>query len=128
MELSLFLAKLIGIYLLVIGVIFVVRRDTMLGVVDEFLANRPAMFLSGAIALVLGIAIAIGHSVWEPNWRGLVTAIGYLSIAKGVARIAFPNAPKKVADRFRDGPLFWMWLALVLAVGGYLTWAGFTSG
>ncbi len=125
MELSLFLAKLIGIYMLVVGAVCIVRRDAMFGAIEEFLADRPAMFLSGVIALVIGIAMAIGHSVWEPNWRGLITLIGYLSIVKGITRIGFPDLPKNVADRFRNGPLVWLWLGVVLAMGGYLTWAGF---
>ena len=28
------------------------------------------VFLSGLLALAVGIAMAIGHSVWEANWRG----------------------------------------------------------
>jgi hypothetical protein len=128
MELSIFLARLIGIYMLVIGALAILRREAMFAAVDEFLADRPAMFLSGVIALVLGTAMAIGHSVWEPNWRGLITVIGYLSIAKGIVRIGFPDVPKKAAGRFRDGPLAWIWLGLVLLIGGYLTWVGFSQG
>jgi hypothetical protein len=127
-ELSVFLAKLFGIYLLIVGAVCIVRREAMFGAIDELLADRPAIFLSGVIALVIGIAMAIGHSVWEPNWRGLITLIGYLSIVKGITRIGFPDVPKKVAGGLRNGPLVWIWLGLVLAMGGYLTWAGFAHG
>tara|TARA_B100000809_G_C15054522_1_gene500202 strand:- start:987 stop:1139 length:153 start_codon:yes stop_codon:yes gene_type:complete len=50
MELSIFLAKLFGIYMLA-------------QVIEEFFDNRALMFVSGLLALVVGIAIAIGHSV-----------------------------------------------------------------
>ena len=43
-----------------------------------------------------GIAMAIGHSVWELNWRGLITLLRYLCIVKGVVRIGFPDMPKKM--------------------------------
>ena len=95
MELSLFLAKLFGIYLLIMAVLWAVRGEVISKVIEEFLASRPMLFLSGLLALVVGIAMAIGHSVWELNWRGLITLFGYLSIAKGIARIGFPEVPKK---------------------------------
>ena len=70
--------------------------------------------------------MAISHSVWELNWRGLITLFGYISIAKGVARIAFPEVPKRTIKSLLHGPLLWAWLALTALLGGYLTWVGFT--
>jgi len=93
MELSLFLAKLFDLYLLTVAVLWVVRGEAISKVLEEFFASRPMLFLSGLLALAVGIAIVIGHSVWELNWRGLITLIGYLSIAKGIARIGYPEVP-----------------------------------
>lgn len=126
MELSQFLAKLLGIYMLTIATLFALRRDTISDAIKEFLQSRALMFLSGLIALLVGIAIVISHNVWELNWRGLVTFFGYASIAKGVTRIAFPEVPRK-AVALLEGPRLWIWFAIVAAIGGYLTWAGFTQ-
>ena len=67
MELSLFLAKLFGTYLLIMGILFAARRQQILEVVKEFFDSRPMVFFSGLLALAVGIAMAIGHSVWESN-------------------------------------------------------------
>jgi hypothetical protein len=128
MELSIFLAKLFGIYMLAVGVLWALRGDMLAQVIEEFFDNRALVFVSGLLALVVGIAIAIGHSVWEPNWRGLITLFGYLSILRGVARISFPDVPRKRAIGLVSGGSRWVLLVFVLAVGGYLTWAGFTQG
>ena len=128
MELSIFLAKLFGIYMLAVGVLWALRGDMLAQVMEEFFDNRALVFVSGLLALFVGIAIAIGHSVWEPNWRGLITLFGYLSILRGVARIGFPDAPRKRAIGLVSGGSRWVLLVFVLAVGGYLTWAGFTQG
>jgi hypothetical protein len=127
MELSLFLAKLFGIYLLITGALWVARGDVISGVVIETLHDRPVMFVNGVIALVVGIAMAISHSVWEMNWRGLITLFGYLSLAKGIVRIAFPQVPRMASGLVKRGTARWIWIGLILALGGYLTWAGFTS-
>lgn len=84
------------------------------------------LFLSGLLALAVGIAMAISHSVWELNWRGLITAFGYLSIVKGIARIAFPEVPKKAVGLLLKDARIWIWVGLALVLGGYLTWVGFT--
>jgi len=128
MELSLFLAKLFGIYLLVMSALCAARGDAIAQVVTEVIHHRPSLFLSGVIALVIGIAMAIGHSVWEPNWRGLITLIGYLSIAKGIARIGFPDFPNRASGLIAQQRARWIWIGFIVVLGCYLTWAGFTQG
>ena len=127
MELSVFLAKLFGLYLLVVAALWAVRRDVISKSIDDFFASRAMMFMSGLIALAVGLAMAISHSVWELNWRGLITLFGYLSIAKGIARIAFPDVPKRAVGYLSKGTRIWVWVGIMLALGAYLTWIGFTS-
>jgi hypothetical protein len=79
------------------------------------------------MALVVGIAMVIGHSYWEPNWRGLITLFGYLSLAKGVARIGFPEFPRRAVGLIRRDAFRWLWSGLILILGAYLTWVGFTA-
>jgi vacuolar-type H+-ATPase subunit I/STV1 len=128
MELSLFLAKLFGIYLLIVAILWGVRGEVISNVIDEFFTSRPMLFLSGLLALAIGIAMAISHSVCELNWRGLITLFGYLSIAKGIVRIGFPEVPKKAAGFLLTDTARWIWIGLALVLGGFLTWKGFTGG
>ena len=128
MELSIFLAKLFGIYALIVALLWAVRGNEFSKIIEEFFANRSLVFLSGLFSLAIGIAMAIGHSVWELNWRGLITLIGYLSIAKGIARMGFPEVPKKAAGFLLKDTRVWIWIGLTFVLGGYLTWVGFTGG
>ncbi len=127
MELSLFLAKLFGIYLLIVSVLWAVRGKVISDVIEEFFASRPMLFLSGLLALAVGIAMVISHSVWELNWRGLITLIGYLTIVKGVVRIGFPTVPQAAARSLLKGTPIGIWISISLMLGGYLTWVGFTQ-
>ena len=63
MELSLFLAKIFGLYLLTVAVLWVVRGEAISKVLEEFFASRPMLFQRGLLAL----AMVIGYSVWELN-------------------------------------------------------------
>ena len=128
MELSLFLAKLFGIYLLIVAALWGVRGEVISKAIEELFTSRSMLFLSGLIALGVGIAMAVSHSVWELSWRGLITLLGYLSIVKGIVRIGFPEVPNKAASFLLKGTASWIWIGLAFVLGGYLSWVGFTTG
>ncbi len=127
MELSIFLAKLMGLYLLIVGLIWAVRSQQLSKMIVDFLNSPGLAFFSGIFALLAGIALAISHSVWELSWRGVITLFGYLSIVKGVARIGFPELPKKSAAALIQGSSRWIWIVLTILLGAWLTWKGFTA-
>jgi len=127
MDVSLFLAKLIGLYLLAMGGLWIARGHEMMASIEDYSTSRPAVFLSGIIALVVGLAMAIGHSVWELHWRGLITLFGYISIVKGVSLIGFPEWRRSQAEWMRNDWVTRVWLLVVLVLGGYLAWVGFTQ-
>ena len=126
MELSLFLAKLFGIYMLIVACLWLARGEVISRTLEELFDNRAMLFLSGLLALAAGIAIVISHSVWEANWRGLITIIGYGSIAKGIARIGFPDLPQKAVGSLLKDNRQWIWIGIIFVLGAYLTWVGFT--
>ena len=127
MELSLFLAKLFGLYMLVVGLLWLVRGSAITEAVEAFFDNRALLFLSGLLALAVGLAIAISHSVWEASYRGAITFFGYASIAKGIARIAFPELPRKAALGLMKGSRKWGLIAATVLIGAWLTWRGFAG-
>jgi hypothetical protein len=59
MELSLFLAKIFGIYLLTFAALLVIRGKAFVKLLEEFLQDRKLVFLSGTILLAIGLAMAI---------------------------------------------------------------------
>ena len=128
MELSLFLAKLFGIYLLIVALLWALRGDVISKVIEDFFASPAMMFMSGLMALAVGIAMAIGHSVWEWNWRVIITLFGYLFIAKGIVRISFPDVAKNASGALLKTNRVWILISLMFALGGFLTWVGFTQG
>ena len=127
MELSIFLAKLMGIYLLVVGLLWAARSRQLSEIIIDFFQSPGLVFFSGLFALLAGVALAISHSVWEMSWRGAVTLFGYLSILKGVTRIGFPDLPRNAAASMIQGSYRWIWIVMALLLGAWLTWKGFTA-
>ncbi len=126
MELSLFFAKLLGLYMLIIAADLLLRRHELEGAVKDFASSKGLLVLSGSLSLLLGLAIVIAHPIYELNWRGLVTLLGYLLILRGAIRTAFPSRlQKRLVSVFKHG--YWAIFVVILVLGIFLTYAGFTS-
>jgi hypothetical protein len=125
MEVSVFLAKLLGLYLLVTGILCLFRKQQIQAAAKDMAASKGTLAVSAEISLIFGLVIAIDHSIWELSWRGLITLIGYLMIVKAVLRFAFPSIVKKsIAHCMGSG--YWATLCIVLILGAYLTYCGFS--
>lgn len=126
MELSIFLAKLLGVYMLIIAAEILLRRAEFEGIVKDVASSKGLLAFSGSFSLLLGLAIAIAHPVHTFNWAGLITLIGYLLILRGIIRVAFPtHIQGKLCSMFHQG--YWAIFAVSAVVGAYLTYSGFAA-
>lgn len=126
MELSIFWAKLLGLYSLIIAAELLIRRHEIEKAVVDFASSKGLLMFSGSISLLLGLTIVISHPIYEASWYGLITFLGYVLILRGIWRIAFPSRlQKKMVTCFRQGHLGIFFVLLIL--GAYLTYVGFTS-
>ena len=128
MEASIFLAKLIGPMLLVMGLFVVVRRDRMRRIGKEFLDSEALIFMSGVITLPAGLAIVITHNVWEPNWRLLITLVGWIAVFAGIGRLVLPDRMKTVGNSMIENPVFIAVPGALMAVlGAFLCYQGYLA-
>lgn len=124
MEISIFLAKLLGLYLLIVGLVILFRNQVMKQNLKEVVQSAGMIELSGILSLIAGLAIAIGHPIMELSWRGLITLIGYIAIFQGIFRLNFPQQIKQLSLKMLEKHLWAIGFILIL-LGGYLTYSGF---
>ncbi len=94
MNLSRFLAAVMGWYFIIISLLVLLRYKVFERIARELCHVEAAWTLSGMIILVFGLIIAVSHSLWTPDWRFLVTLIGWILLIKGVSRLYFPTMTK----------------------------------
>lgn len=129
MSTTIFLGRLIGLYIVIVSLAMVLNRRQMLAVFAEMTASRPWMLFSGMVASVAGLAIVLGHQVWHGGPLAiLVTLAGWTALAKGVTLLLLP------ADRV--GSLmttmgierhFHLWMGGTLLFGVVLTALAFAA-
>jgi hypothetical protein len=128
MDTSVFLARLIGPVLLVIGLQVALRPDRMRRIGETFLASEALIFLSGILTLPTGLAIVIVHNVWEADWRVVITLFGWLAIIAGIARIWQPAALMSLGRNMLARP-FGMVVpgGLMALLGAFLSFRGYLA-
>lgn len=125
-ELSLLLAKVFGIYLIVIGIALFARRRYFSAVFAGFVENRLLRMIVAIVELVAGLFLIVTHQVWMPLAAGIVTFFGWVMAIEGLAYIFLPD--RWVAKLFRVfNNKVWYFIGGILAivVGLYLISVGF---
>lgn len=127
MELSLYLAKLLGIYLIVMGFFWFLRRDYIRQIAQDFHNSPSLVAFAGALALLGGLALVIGHPVLEWSWRNVITLLGIVSIARGFMRLFALDYEKHLLDVFLKDGSYKIVGTLSLLLGLFLTYRGFSG-
>jgi len=127
MSTSLFLARLIGPVMLMVGLAVFANPRGFREIAEEFLASRALMFLAGLIMMPAGLAIVLTHNVWTADWRVVITVFGWLIAIGGAIRLFEPSFLLKTGRAVLKQPNFtpvaaaiWVVLGLLLCFFGYL--------
>lgn len=91
MDLSKFLGKVVGIYLLIISVVILVDMPHFIKYVGSLINDGPLMFVTGFFTLILGVLMVVSHNVWQLNWKVIITIIAWLTLIKGLSIILYPQ-------------------------------------
>jgi hypothetical protein len=91
MQTSIFLARLLGPLLLLVGAGIVLNPKSFRTIAGEVVRSVTLVYLFGFMDLAAGLAIILTHNVWLASWRVLITLIGWLLLIRGAVRIVAPE-------------------------------------
>jgi hypothetical protein len=127
MQTSVFLARLIGPVMLVVGLAVFANQRAFRDMAEEFLASPALLFLSGLLIMPMGLAIVLTHNVWTADWRLLVTLFGWLNTIGGAVRLLAPVWVMQSGRAMLRRPYFvpiaaaiWAVLGLLFCLFGFL--------
>jgi hypothetical protein len=128
MQKSLTIARLVGPVLAAIGIGMLSNQATYREMAAQFLGGLPFIYFSGILALVAGLYILNVHSAWTPDWRSIVTMIGWVLTCVGAFRIIAPQFANFIASAVIANAGFFTGLGIVLvALGGFITFKGYVA-
>ncbi len=118
--LSRFIAGMMGPVLAAIGCSLLLNQNLASEIAAEIGHSKGLILFSGVSLLIAGIAIIQCHSTWH-GWPAIITALGWLSIISGLARILFPTQIANLATTMIAPPTTYIAAAICLVLGAFLT-------
>ena len=127
MELSIFLAKVFGLYLVIISIAVWLRRKDLGELAISFAQDKVHLYLSGIIFLLLGLALVVSHNIWDTAWQSVISVLGWLTLAKAGIRIFFTNKVGAIVHKAIGSKWYWLVITASLLIGIWLVYIGFSS-
>lgn len=127
MEMSIWLAKLLGPVLAILAFPMLAFPRDLQKVAAEFLEQRPLIWFSGVAVMTGGLAIVNTHNVWIADWPVIITLFGWAMLISGAGRVAFPHVIIRISNKMMDQPLLTRIAGAVwILIGGLLTYKGYS--
>lgn len=123
---ELFLAKLLGLYFIIVGSLILIRRKNVMPAVSDLLNNRGLIMVIGVLEIVAGLALVLAYPVLTLDLKGILAVIGYMMVIEGIVYLAMPYKKTQKMIKYFNKPWWYLSGGLVaVVIGVYLTLAGF---
>jgi hypothetical protein len=118
-------ARVVGPYLIAIATSAALRPADMKAMLSLYEDNALWGWVTGAFILILGLVTIALHPYWRGAAAVIVSAMGWLAVAKGLMLVAFPRSYFGIADSAIGAVGWWQSGAVVYVLAGaYLTYVG----
>jgi len=117
METSIFFLKFYGYFFFLFAGALLISKKGMEVMIAASKDETHVMF-TGMLSLMIGLPVIILHNIWTCDVLGFVTFIGWMSVIKGVVRIAFPSFVVQKMENYKNSASkIWLIVALLLGLG-----------
>ena len=126
---TIFLGRLIGLFFILAALFMLMHKQSLVATVFRLIQDRPLLLLIGMIASIVGLAMVLGHNVWAGGILPVVvTLIGWTILIRGLLLLFLSTEALAIFfEMFHFEDLFYVYAAITLVLGLYLTYAGFKA-
>ena len=127
---TIFLSRLLGLFLLAMSLALYLRKPELLPALNDLIQDAPRLLILSVAALLGGLAIVLTHNIWSGGALPVVvTLLGWALMMRGLVLLLLPHEfIVRLFEMSRFADLFYLYAAVPLVLGLYLTFAGFTAG
>ena len=95
MDISLVIAKVLGIYLVIGGLFIIFRGKTLPHLLKDFFGHPAVVYLTGVILVFLAALVLLQNKALS----SLITVLMWLILFKGLGYIFFPEVLQKMVNK-----------------------------
>ena len=97
MDSSVFLAKFWGWYLIIFFLILSFNPRRIKQIFTD-LKDEKFLIITSFMAIIVGLLNILFHNIWQPNWKLIITSIGWISLFMGLSLFIFPKRTVMVLE------------------------------
>lgn len=121
MESSIFLATILGWYLVIIGLFVLFRQNIVKPIMEDILSQRALLFIMALITLMVGLLLVLSHNVWVMEWPVIITILAWMILVGGILRLFAPEYVIRMGRRFLKKPVHITIMGIInLVIGLFL--------
>ena len=119
MDVSILVAQMAALVYLAAGVAAISGTLNFKKLVEDFTKSPALTFISGFMALIIGVALVAAHNFWVKDWTVLVTIIGWACLVKGLMLIVYPKYLLSFKAAYKNTKLWGLLMIVLGLVFGY---------
>jgi len=125
MDLSIFLFRFFGYYLIIFGLAYVFKQNFLKNAVENYYRSPGLILITAVFTVILGLLLVLNYNVWEFSAKGVVTLLAWITLLKGIIRLFFPYWGEEFAASLVTGTGAYITGIITIAVGAWLLWNGY---
>ncbi len=127
---TIFLGRLFGLSCILIALSMMFHKQAVVEMMSKILSDPSMMFFAGVLALVAGLAMVLAHNIWSGGALPVVvTILGWLTLLKGLMFLLLLSGDAEgfYMRTLHYSQLFYLYMAICVVIGAYLTYGGFRA-
>ncbi len=117
---ELFLAQLLGLYFIIIGIVMFVRRRAIIPAISQLMGSQALVFILAILYIAVGLALILEYPIISLSLPGALSLIGYLMVIEGIVYLAAPRRFIKWFTGLFNRPSWYIIYAPVAIILGIL--------
>jgi uncharacterized membrane protein len=128
MDNSIYIARLLGPVLVILGLSFLFDYPDFNHIVREIIDSSTLTFILCALGLLGGVALILAHNVWVKDWRLIITVLGWWTAFESAVCLIVPHvALQRIFLPLLGSTLVLVSGVLQLLTGGILSYFGYLA-
>jgi hypothetical protein len=115
---TILIAKFLAVYFLGIGLALLLNPNGYRERCQLIMKNEGFLCIAGVIALMLGAFIVSVHNIWVMEWPVIITIIGWISVMKGFALLAYADFANLFSFMLKQSANFYRAMGAIVSLLG----------
>lgn len=96
---SIFLAIVMGWYLVIFSLFLLCRQKVVRAFISEVLTERSAVLILAIITVIIGLLLVASHNIWIMDWPVAITILSWFILLSGIFRLWFPDMAIELGEK-----------------------------